>query len=210
MKQLANSGSIVLFLIGILLGLAGCQSSPPPFQDTTPAQQGATKSDVLILREGDVVRVAFPGAPSLNTASQPIRRDGRLSLPIIGDFKAVGLTPAEMEKELIKLYGNDLQTKEVTVMVESSALQVYVTGAVLKPGKILADHPLTALEAIMEAGGFDPNKANMKKVKVLRRENDKTQTWTLNLKRVIDGQENDRFRLKPADMIFVPERFVWF
>ena len=115
-----------------------------------------------------------------------------------------------METELVKLYGSDLQTKEVKVMVESSALPVYVTGAVLKPGKILADHPLTALEAIMEAGGFDSNKANMKKVKVLRRENNKTQTFTLNLKRVIDGADNDQFRLRPADMIFVPERFVWF
>lgn len=174
------------------------------------SQLDATKWDVLVLREGDVLRVSFPGAPNLNTAAQPIRRDGRISLPIIGDFKAVGLTPAEMEKELLKLYANDLQTKEVTVTVESSALPVYVSGAVLRPGKILADHPLTALEAIMEAGGFDPNKANMKKVKVLRRESSKTQTFTLNLKRVIDGKENDQFKLKPADMILVPERFVWF
>ena len=210
MKRLANSGFVFSFFLWLLLGLAGCQSAPPYTQETQPLPQSAAKSDLLTLREGDVVKVTFPGAPSLNTTPQPIRRDGRLSLPIIGDFKAVGLTPSEMETELIKLYGNDLQTKQVNVMVESSALPVYVTGAVLKPGKILADHPLTALEAIMEAGGFDSNKANMKKVKVLRRENNKTQTFTLNLKRVIDGVDNDQFRLRPADMIFVPERFVWF
>jgi len=210
MKPLAYSGFVFSFFLCLLAGFVGCQSAPQPFQEMPSPASNGTKWDLLVLREGDVVRISFPGAPNLNTAAKPIRRDGRISLPIIGDFKAVGLTPAEMEKELLKLYANDLQTKEVTVTVESSALPVYVSGAVLRPGKILSDHPLTALEAIMEAGGFDPNKANLSKVKVLRRENNRSETFTLDLKRVIEGKESDQFKLKPADMIFVPERFVWF
>lgn len=211
MKRFAYSGFVFSLFLCLLAVVGGCQSAPERYQDgPSSSTSNATKWDLLVLREGDVLRVSFPGAPNLNTSAQPIRRDGRISLPIIGDFKAVGLTPAEMEKELLKLYANDLQTKEVTVTVESSALPVYVSGAVLRPGKILADHPLTALEAIMEAGGFDPNKANLKKVKVLRRENNRSETFTLNLKRVIEGKDSDQFKLKPADMIFVPERFSWF
>ena len=166
-------------------------------------------SETLVLHEGDVVSVLFPGAPDLNTVA-PIRRDGRITLKSFGEFKAAGLTPPEMEKELIRLYGSQLQTKEVTVAVQSSAFPVYVTGAVLRPGKILSDRPMTALEAIMEAGGFDYGKANLKSIRILRTQNGRTEHYTLNLKKVLEGQEPEQFALKPADIIYVPEKFNWF
>jgi polysaccharide export outer membrane protein len=111
---------------------------------------------------------------------------------------------------LIKVYGPQLQTKEVSVAVQSSAFPVYVTGAVLRPGKILSDRPLTALEAIMEAGGFDYTKANLKSVRVLRTQDGKTEHYTLNLKRVLQGQDSEQFSLKPSDILYVPEKFNLF
>jgi polysaccharide export outer membrane protein len=191
----------------LLLVATGCQTPPDLFMDLP--RQNALQSDVIVLHEGDTVRVSLPGAPNLNSVQQ-IRRDGRISLPLVGEFKAAGLTPPEMEKELIKLYSPQLQTKEVTVAVESSAFAVYVTGAVLRPGRITSDRPITALEAIMEAGGFDYARANMKAVAVIRRENGRTEHHTLNLKRVLNGQQDDPFNLKPSDIIYVPERFSWF
>jgi polysaccharide export outer membrane protein len=196
-----------LIVLLCLAGLTGCQTQTPQFASFAP-KPGA-KPEAIVLREGDSVRITFPGAPTLNTVAQ-IRRDGRITLPMVGEFSAVGLTPAAMETELIKLYGPQLQSKEVTVSVESSAFPVYVSGAVLRPGKILSDRPITALEAIMEAGGFDTAKANMKAVKVIRQENGRTENHKLNLKRVLDGSEPDQFKIKPADIIFVPERFSWF
>ena len=62
----------------------------------------------------------------------------------------------------------------------------------------------------MEAGGYDPAKANLKAVKVLRRENERTEHHTFNIKRVLDGRQSESFNLKPSDIIFVPERFTWF
>jgi polysaccharide export outer membrane protein len=192
----------------LFLALAGCQTAPAP-QFAAPDKPDAAKPNVIVLHEGDSVRISFPGAPNLNTVAQ-IRRDGRITLPLIGEFQAAGLTPGEMEKELIKLYGPQLQTKEVTVAVESSAFPVYVTGAVLRPGKIMSDRPITVLEAIMEAGGFDYTKANLKAVRVIRHENGRTEHHTLNLKRVLQGNETEQFNLKPSDIIYVPERFSWF
>ncbi len=58
----------------------------------------------------------------------------------------------------------------------------------LRPGKISSDHPITALEAIMEAGGFDYTKANLKNVKVIRQEGSQTKNYILNLKRVMEGK----------------------
>jgi protein involved in polysaccharide export with SLBB domain len=64
------------------------------------------------------------------------------------------MTPSDMEKELVKLYASQLVSKEVSVTVVSSTFVVFVSGAVIRPGKIISDHPLSALEAIMEAGRF--------------------------------------------------------
>ena len=93
--------------------------------------------------------------------------------------------------------------------LESSIFAVYVTGAVLRPGKIMSDRPITALQAIIEAG-CDYNRANLKSVVVIRQENGQTERHTLNLKGVLKGQGDDTFPLKPADVVYVPERFVWF
>lgn len=212
---------LATILAAILLGGAsGCQTAQEPpgkaglpdhstFTELRPAgATNAVKSDVIVLREGDTVRVSFPGSPDLNKVQQ-IRRDGMITLPLIGEFKAVGLTPPEMQKELVKLYEPQLQTKEVVVSVDSSALAIYVTGAVLRQGRITSDRPITALEAVMEAG-IDYNKANLKKVSVIRQEDGRTEHHTLNLKRVLDGQQNVPFTLKPLDVIYVPERFSWF
>ena len=200
---LNNSKARALALI-CLACLAGCQT--PEFASLVDEQP---KMDSIVLREGDTVRITFPGAPSLN-AIQIIRRDGRISLPLVGEYKAAGLPPSAMEQELIALYGSQLQSKEVNVAVESSAFRIYVMGAVLRPGKIMCDRPMTALEAIMEAGGFDHTKANQKAVTVTRRENGQTQHFKLNLKSVLKGDDTDSFDMKPGDIIFVPERFVWY
>lgn len=191
--------------LGLWLGVTGCQT-PQVKHASLPM---TSQSEVIVLHEGDVVRITFPGAANFNS-DQTIRRDGRITLTTVGDFKAAGLTPAEMEKELIKLYGPQLQVKEVNVTVTSSVFFVYLTGAVLKPGKILSDRPINALEAIMEAGGFDYTKANLKTVSVIRMENGRQQHHTLNMKRVLNGEQIAPFNLQRSDIIYVPERFNWF
>jgi len=181
--------------------LAGCHSPRP-----TPLFEADLKRfESIKLQEGDTVLISFPGSPNLN-ASQQIRRDGKIQLPLAGEMHAAGLTPSELEKEILKVYGPQLVLKEVTVTIQSAAYPVFVTGAVVKPGKIMADRPLTALEAVMEAGGFDLTRANMKAVTIVRRENDKLQHYVLNLKEVLEGKSKQMFYLRPSDIIYVPEK----
>lgn len=193
----------------ILALSAGCQTAStgggvPP----SVAQQGSP-SEAQTIREGDVIKVSFPGAQNLDSTQQ-VRRDGRISLSMIGEMKVSGKTLAELEKELLQAYGSQLVSKEVSVTLVSSSFAVFVSGAVVRPGKISPDHNITALEAIMEAGGFDRTKANMEAVVVIRNEDGKTKNYTLNLKQVLDGQSSEPFYLKPSDIIFVPEKFSWF
>ena len=185
--------------------LAGCQSP----KLTALTSQESTPYSSIVLREGDVVRITFSGAPNLNTVQQ-IRRDGKIYLTMVGDLKAVGMAPADLEKEVLKLYESQLVSKQVTVTLESSQFPVFVTGAVLRPGKIGVDRPLTALEAIMEAGGFDYSRANTKSVRVIRQEEGQVKTYTLNLKPALNGQKIEPFYLKPSDILYVPEKFSLF
>src|SRR5690606_33146619 len=105
-------------------------------------------------------------------------------------------TPAELEKELITAYGNELITKEVKVTVVSSSFAVYVTGAVMAPGKIHPDRAVTVLDAIMEAGGFDHSRANMRAVRVLRTVDGKVETLVFDMKAVLEGRSDDVFYLR--------------
>jgi len=208
----------LLSLLALLALIAGCQTdeftTPPRPQGTNvinvPAVTNVTKvPDVITLRESDVLKISFPANPNLNT-TQPIRRDGMISMPLIGEVKAAGKTPKQLEASLVELYSTQLLSKQVTVEVQSSTFPVYVTGSVLRAGRVVADHPMTAFEAIMEAGGFDYEKANMKAVVVIRQEGDHVQKFKLDLKKVMDGKAGAPFYLKPGDTIFVPEKFTWF
>jgi polysaccharide export outer membrane protein len=200
---------------GFLL-LTGCETSNTAafdnerFQDLLKMQRGdMAASGAFTIREGDTVRITFPGAANLN-AVQLVRRDGKIEMPLLGELQASGLTPKELEQEILKRYGSQLISKEVTVTVDSASYDVYVSGAVLKPGKVTAIRPITALEAIMEGGGPDYTKANLKDVTVIRQENGRTKNYRLNLRDVLDGKHTDAFYLKPSDIVYVREKFNWF
>lgn len=199
LKQLAP------VLVALMLA-AGCQTQP--LAPRAPLKGDAT-TEIITLREGNVLKISFPGSANLDT-TQPIRRDGMISMPLIGEVKAKGKTPAQLEKDLTDLYSTQLLSKEVTVEVLNSSYPIYVNGQVLHPGKIMADRPMTAFDAIMEAGGFDYEKADLKRVVVIRQEGDHNQKYTLNLKLVMEGKPSEPFYVKPGDTITVPEKFTWF
>ena len=94
--------------------------------------------------------------------------------------------------------------------VESASFPIFVTGAAVRPGKIISDRPVTAIEAIMEAGGFDYAKANLKGVIIIRQEDGKLKNYNLNLKQAMQGKRSEPFYLKPSDIIYIPEKFTWF
>lgn len=196
-------GPLLSFCLFFLF--AGCNSTV----EVAATKADARPTETFTLQEGDVLKITFPGASDLDS-TQTIRRDGKITLAMLGEVSAIGLTPLELEQVLRKRYANQLVSNEVSVMVVSSSYPLFVTGSVLHPGKILADRPLTVLEAIMEAGGFDNAKADLKAVKVIRQEESGTKNYTLNLKQVLDGKSTERFFVKRSDIIFVPEKFSWF
>ena len=196
-------GALVLAALGLFSGCA------TPDQNPTSSKP-LTHAEIITLREGDSVKISFPGSANLDNIQQ-IRRDGKISLQLVGDVQAAGLTPDQLQDALIKVYAPQIASKEITVAVVSSTFPVYVTGAVVHPGKILADHPLTALEAVMESGGFDYATANMRAVKIIRNENGAIKHYKVNLKKALeDNNDVAPFYLMPDDILYVSERFELF
>jgi polysaccharide biosynthesis/export protein len=187
--------------LAVILG--GCATPPPP-TPTTKIVPG-----VQTLNSGDTIKIDFPGAANLNTTQQ-IRRDGMVNLFMIGETKVAGKTPGEVEKDLVGAYASQLVSKEIKVTVVSSVFSVFVTGAVMKPGKVTSERELTAFDAIMEAGGFDEAKANKKKVRIVRQDGGKIENFEIDFKKVLEGHGGEPFYLKAHDTVYVPERTIWF
>jgi len=194
-------GWLLLLSFLALLLCCGCQSHRlASLPDNWVAPQRGC------LASGDTVRLSFSGAPEYNQV-QKVREDGRISLPIVGEIVADGKKPGELQKELATLYKPQMQNNEVVVAVEHSAIPVYVSGYVNRPGKIEIDRPTTVLEAIMEAGGFQTGFANPKKVILLRKSNGQHLPSTMDLSAALKGQPMPATYVSAYDIIYVPESF---
>lgn len=185
-----------------LTGCATAASEPTLIAGAPPAGAG-------VILEGDQLKISFIGAPTMDTTGE-VRRDGRITVPLAGEVVAAGKTPAELSEELSRRFATELVASDVVVSVIASAFEVNVSGAVLRPGKYTSKRPMTALEAVMEAGGFDHAKADIKRVVVVRHENGAVNNFVLDLSLALNGKPSEPFYLQPSDIVFVPTRFVWF
>jgi protein involved in polysaccharide export with SLBB domain len=157
-----------------------------------------------VLQVGDTLDIKFYRAAELNE-SVTIRPDGKISLQYVHDIKAEGLEPLELAQELSKRYASELVDPQVTIIVREFANQrVYVDGEVRAPKQVTLRGPLTALQALSEAGGCLTS-AEVTQV-VLVRYNPKTETREvkmLNLEKV-----DDDVLLEPLDLVYVPRRGI--
>ena len=157
------------------------------------------------LAPGDVLKFAFPGSPELNQV-QPIRADGKVTLSLVGEVEAAGLTVGDLQAKVTKLYEPQLNLKEVIVTLENTVTVVYVSGAVNNPGKVPLIRPMTALEVIMEAGGFTPGVSDGKRVVLVRQSGGVNYSRIMDLTPSLRGEPTEAFQVRAYDMIHVPER----
>jgi polysaccharide export outer membrane protein len=134
----------------------------------------------------------------------PVRPDGMITLPLLNDVQAAGLTPSELRTYLVKRLAEFLPSPEVSVIVtEVRSLKVSVVGSVSKPGRYDYKSWATVLDAIAMAGGFTEF-ASRSKILVLRSEGKSPQRLTFNYdKATSDGGEQANFFLRPGDVVVV-------
>ena len=200
---------IAIFVIFVLIPALGCQTARPA---KTPLEMSAEIASApepkLILGPGDVVDFKFFYNPELND-SQTVRFDGKISLQLIGEVMAQGKTPMELQEGISKLYASQLRRPEATVIVRSLAnRRVYVGGFVRTPGLVEMRTRLTALEAIMQAGGFDMWRAEVKNVVIIRHKDNQRYGCALDFSGELQGKATQPFYLEPMDIVYVPRTTI--
>lgn len=202
----------LLALAAVLLALTGCRSQPvigpgfdPASPQAAPEYPGMENYSTNDLHEGDVVRISFQYSTNFD-AVEKVALDGTLNLDMVGRVMAAGQTVMQLQQELTKDYQPYAKGDIVTVDLVTSGAIVYVCGAVLHPGPLEMDRPLTVLEAVMGSGGFDDTRAKLSNVTVLRIVNGYQQAYHINLNRILAGREETPFYLQPYDIIYVPAK----
>ena len=189
----------------ITLGLiVGCSSSVTGKANTLHLPSYPAKE--YRIQPGDQLDIKFFYNPELNE-QLTVRSDGRITLQLVNDVVAAGLTPGELTTVLTKAYATELSNPKVAVIIRTSvADKVYVDGEVNRAGLVNLTGPTTLLQSISQAGGMKDS-AKTDGIIVMRRGDDnKVKVIEVNLDDALRGTDMSQdVLLKPNDLIYVPK-----
>jgi polysaccharide export outer membrane protein len=165
---------------------------------------GKPHDDTFVIGNDDVLGINVWKEPDISRAI-PVRSDGKISLPLVGEVQAAGQTPLALEKEIAGKLKNYISEPEVTVMVQQVNSQKFnILGQVVRPGSYVIANSPTVLDAIALAGGFR-DFAKQKSIYVLRQGSSGESRIPFNYKDVAQGKNmSQNIKLQPRDTIIVP------
>ena len=180
---------------------ASKQAQAPP---TSPAPAPAVStSDSYVIGASDMLTITVWKQPDLSS-SLLVRPDGMVSMPLLGDVQASGLTPLQLADQIEAKLKKFVQMPEVSVVVtQINSKVIYLLGEVGKKGPVTMTPGMTLLEAISSAGGLT-DFANKKKIYILRNEAGKHRKIPVHYKEALKGNSELNLALMPGDTIVVP------
>ncbi|MBF0458257.1 MAG: polysaccharide biosynthesis/export family protein [Nitrospirae bacterium] len=201
----------VFCLLCSLMVIAGCGESVrtnlPERQMIVAAQASLDESSDYIIQEGDKLDIKFLYNPELNS-TVTVTPHGKISLFLIPDVVAKGLTPEDFTDKLTKLYADFITHPEINVAITATPNQkIWVDGEVRKQGAVLiAGRNIDVLQALAEAGGISDT-GRKSDVIVIRRVTEKNfNIYSLDIEKAIDGTDiRQNIRLMPMDIVYVPK-----
>ncbi len=194
-------------LSAFLISVSGCggRNSTPIITAPLPAgNYDASKN--YVLQPGDNLDIKFYYNPELNE-NITIRPDGRISLQLVDEITAAGLTPAQLTATLTRAYSKQLKKPVVTVILRTfEGQKIYVGGEVKTPMVLNIPGRINALQAIINAGSFNKD-AKLSSVIILSRGTDNRPiARKVDLKKALDGEvPEEDYLLKPFDIVYVPK-----
>jgi polysaccharide export outer membrane protein len=215
MKMIASSLVLLSFALhcSAAFGQAGndaaaksknAGSVPVPAQ-ASQGTGGKAHDSVYVIGNDDKLAISVWKEPDL-TRSLPVRSDGKISLPLVGEIVAAGRTPLQLEMDISNRLRNFITVPEVTVIVEQINSKKYnIVGYVNRPGAFPLTLDTTVMDAIALSGGFR-DFAKTKGVYILRQNADGTQSrLNFNYKDFIKGKNlSQNVKIEPNDTIIVP------
>jgi polysaccharide biosynthesis/export protein len=184
---------------------AAASQAAPSAPNSDPSATTKPHDDSFVIGNDDVLAISVWKEPEISR-SIPVRSDGRISLPLVGEVQATGQTPLKLELEIASKLKSYIAEPEVTVIVQQINSQKFnILGMVTRPGSFPIASASTVLDAIALAGGFR-DFAKQKSIYVLRQNADGSQTRIpFNYKQVVKGQNPaQNIKLQPRDTIVVP------
>jgi len=194
--------AVVIGAVLILGTAVWAQNSPAKNAETTNTR-ATQASPSYVIGPDDTLAVNVWKEPDL-TATLPVRADGMISLPLLNDVQASGLTPMQLASSITEKLKKFVADPRVTVTVtQMNSQRVYVTGEVSHSGPMPLTPDMTVLQALSSAGFTQF--ANTKGIYVLRNENGAQKKYPVNYKKLIKGEDSaSNILLKPGDTIVVP------
>lgn len=195
-------------LLALCMGAQEAASRQHPQAITSAANElaknVATQDPSYVIGSQDMLDVSVWREPDFSR-TVPVRPDGKISLPLLNDMQAAGLTPSQLAAELTKSLNKFVTNPQVTIIVtQINSQRFYILGEAARPGAYTLIPEMTILQALSNAGGFTPY-ANSKKIYLLREENGKQQKLSFNYKDVVAGKRTEQnIVLKNGDTIVVP------
>lgn len=179
------------------------QAAVPAIASEAP-QKTATADPNYVIGAQDVLDISVWKEPEVSRVV-PVRPDGKISLPLLNDVQAAGLTPAALAAQITESLKKYVTNPQVTVIVTTiNSQRVYLLGEVTRAGAFPMIPGMTVLQAISSGGGFTQF-ARTKNIYVLRNENGKQVKYPFNYKEVINGKKPEQdIALKAGDTIVVP------
>jgi polysaccharide biosynthesis/export protein len=167
-------------------------------------QKVATQDPNYIIGPQDVLDISVWKEPEVSRVV-PVRPDGRISLPLLNDVQAAGMTPSQLAAQITTSLKKFVTDPQVTVIVTTiNSQRVYILGEVTRPGAFPMLPGMNVLQGLSSAGGFTQF-AKTKSIYVLRMEDGKQQKYPVNYKDVISGKRPEQnISLKAGDTIVVP------
>jgi len=201
MKRTHKLFLAVLLAVGMVPAIA--QANPPAADKSEAAPLPQVNNATYIIGGEDTLAIHVWKEPDL-TSTLPVRADGMISLPLINDIKAAGLTPMQLAADITEKLKKYLSDPHVTVTVTAmNSQRIYAMGEVLHPGSLNLLPNMTVLQALATCG-FSQF-ANTKGIYVLRNDNGVQKKIAVPYKKLIKGQAMDQnLVLKPGDTIVVP------
>jgi len=220
-----RSRAVAIAFVFVALAAAGCSSgikgadrahgwyesdSLQQFVGDTQKQKPFLEPEYVI-GVGDLLEVVFPYHTNLTERDIVVRRDGRISLPYVGDQMAAGITPMDLDSLLTVKFSDILRDPNLSVIVEKPAPQrVYVLGQVNTPGRFDFDDQMTMVQSVAAAGGFKKGALSAHAVLIRRQSVSKIVGVEINLKDVTQGAKlmND-VPLRNYDIVFIPQHPIF-
>ncbi len=196
------------FALAIALVMLATQARAQDKSGTTDASSTAPKAATAdpnyVIGGQDVLDISVWKEAEL-TRTVPVRPDGKISLPLLNDVQAAGLTPTQLAAQITESLKKFVTNPQVTVIISQiNSQRIYILGEVNRAGAYPLLPNMTILQGLSSAGGFTQF-ANLKKIYMFRTENGKQVKYPFNYKDVISGKATDEnIALKAGDTIVVP------